>query len=216
MFVSCSIFEGEDHRTTGKDHEQKEDNNINIGSIFDGDLKINRSVTKGKGKDQKSGKIDEVEIGHFQTPLLDKSEPRVHNIKLAAKKLDQYKVDPGDEFSFNRVVGKRTSEKGYEEAPIIILESGSPENSEALGGGICQLSSTLYNAVLKANLKVTERHPHSKKVSYVDEGQDATIDFNRYDLKFINTRDKPITLKIRVKEDTVSVFIYENRLRENE
>lgn len=158
--------------------------------------------------------VDLQEISSFKTPLLDKSESRIKNIKLASDKLDNHKIAPGEEFSFNKVVGKRTEEKGYKLAPIIISSPDGPKSSNDIGGGICQLSSTLYNAVKKAGLKVTERHPHSKKVSYVKKGLDATIDFNRYDFKFINTRAHSITLKIDLKEDTLTVKVFENKERE--
>lgn len=200
LSISCKILEREE-----EPYETKE--NVKQGAF---EIDENPSVTKGKVQKRKED-VDEVRIGHFETPLLDQSESRIHNIRLAAERLDRFKVNPNDEFSFNRVVGKRTKEKGYEEAPIIILKSGSPDHSDAIGGGICQLSGTLYNAVLDAGLEVTERHPHSKKVPYAEEGQDATVDFDRYDFKFVNTRENPIVLKVDVYEDTLSVDILEKR-----
>lgn len=149
------------------------------------------------------------EISSFKTPLLDKSDSRINNIKLASKKIDNYILEPGDEFSFNDVVGERTEKKGYEEAPIIIVKPEGPKSSDALGGGICQLSSTLFNAAKKAGLKITERHPHAKKVPYVNEGEDATIDFYSYDLKFVNTKKNPVKINVSVNEDDLEIKIME-------
>ncbi|NLY97595.1 MAG: VanW family protein [Clostridiaceae bacterium] len=204
FLVSCTGFEIEKSV-----EEDKEDVDFDIAIEEYGNPSITIEITGGIAAKE------EVEIGSFETPLLDKSESRVNNIKLAARKLDGYKIKPGKEFSFNRVVGKRTMEKGYKVAPIIILSPEGPKGSEDIGGGVCQLSSTLYSAVNKAGLKVTERHPHSKKVPYIDEGYDATVDFGRYDLKFVNTRSNPIKLNVIINNDSVSVKILEDKTKEN-
>ncbi len=142
------------------------------------------------------------EISSFTTEILNKDEDRFHNIKTAAKELNHTVVEPGETFSFNSVLGKRTEEKGYEEAPILL---GNGEEGEGVGGGICQISSTLYNAVLQTNMKVVERHRHSETVPYVPEGKDATVVYNSKDFRFKNTKDYPVEILVWVSEDEVTV-----------
>jgi len=143
-------------------------------------------------------------LGFFETPLFDKSPNRVTNIKLAGEKIQQLVLQPGEIFSFNGTVGKRTKERGFKEASI--FESGKVV--QGLGGGICQLSSTLYQAALKANLKITEVHRHSQNVTYIAPGLDAAISWGVKDLKFQNNLDVPITFSIEITNAKVQVAIY--------
>lgn len=152
-----------------------------------------------------------VEIASYTTRLLNRSENRINNIKLASNKLDHKEIAPGEEFSFNRAVGKRTEAKGYEEAPIIIQTKEGPKKSTGVGGGVCQLSTTLFNAVEEAGLKVTERHMHSKDVGYVPKGEDATVDYGAIDFKFINTRDNPIIIRTYLAKKKLTVKLFEDR-----
>lgn len=152
-----------------------------------------------------------VEIADYSSPLLNKGESRVNNIELAASRINYKKLDPGEEFSFNRTVGKRTEAKGYEEAPIIIRTEDGPKKGYGVGGGVCQLSSTIYNAVEECGLEVTERHLHSIDVGYVPEGEDATVAYGEVDFRFKNTRNHPIMLRVYVTDERVTVRILENR-----
>lgn len=152
-----------------------------------------------------------VEIGSYSTPLLDDSESRVNNIQIAAENINYYKIMPGEVFSFNEALGKRTQSKGYEKAPIIIKTEEGPKKGFGVGGGVCQLSSTLYNAVKEAGLEVTERHSHSKKVGYVPKGEDATVSYGSADFKFRNNKDYPIMIKISVSKGRVTAVILEKR-----
>jgi len=142
-------------------------------------------------------------IGSYQTTLLDTDSDRVKNIRLAIQKINGYTVQPDEIFSFNGVVGSREPEKGYKKARIIL----KGKKAEGTGGGICQLSSTLYNAVEEAGLDVVERHSHSKDVHYVPEGQDATVVYGSQDFKFKNTKDYPIKIRASVKNGNVYVSI---------
>ena len=101
---------------------------------------------------------------------------------------------PGEEFSFNEVVGKRTIQEGYRNAKI--YENG--QVVDGLAGGICQISSTLYNAVLLANLEITERRNHSFTSTYVPAGRDATVVYGTQDFKFKNSRNYPIKIEANV------------------
>ncbi|AUS98067.1 hypothetical protein CDQ84_15515 [Clostridium thermosuccinogenes] len=151
-------------------------------------------------------------IGSYTTVLLDASESRVNNIMLACESLDYEKVQPGEEFSFNGVLGKRTRSKGYEKAPIIKRTKDGPKKAYEIGGGICQVSSTLYNAVRECKgLKVTERHTHSKKVKYVPKGRDATVVYGYMDFRFVNNRKHPVMIRTYLKKGKLTVNIVENR-----
>lgn len=129
---------------------------------------------------------------------------RDNNLVLAAKKLNNTIVNPGETFSYNQTVGKRTIENGFKEAKAyaggkVVLD---------VGGGICQLSSTLYNSVLLANLEVTDRHNHYFKTSYVPEGRDATVSWGALDFKFKNNRKYPIKIETDVGDGVATINIY--------
>lgn len=142
--------------------------------------------------------------GQGKTPLLDKADNRMHNILVAARNITNTIVMPGDVFSFNGIIGKTTSERGYLTAAVI--ENG--KTTEGVGGGICQISSTLYNAALSGEFPVVERHAHSKPVNYVPEGFDATTTDEK-DFKFRNNRRSPLILHILVATDAVRATIWE-------
>ena len=138
-------------------------------------------------------------IASFSTSILDQTANRVNNIRLAANKINGFVIKPGETFSFNEVVGKRDYEHGYRKARILI--KGKP--SEDIGGGICQLSSTIYNTATRANLKILERHTHSGDVCYVPRGQDAAVSYGYLDLKFKNTKPYSIKLKVIVQNGRI-------------
>ena len=116
------------------------------------------------------------------------SKNRMTNVKLACEAINGTVVMPGETFSFNDTVGRRTAEKGYKVATVY----SSGEVSEDIGGGVCQVSTTLWNAAMKANCEIVERHNHSRPVSYVDKGKDATVSYGSQDMKFKNTSDYPM------------------------
>ena len=111
---------------------------------------------------------------------------------------------PGETFSFNDVVGERTIAAGYKNAAIFV--NGQVE--DGLAGGICQVSSTLYDAVVGANLQITERHNHSKLTSYLPGGKDATVVWGRYDFQFTNNRQYPIKIEMSVQNGVATAIIY--------
>lgn len=129
-------------------------------------------------------------LSTFATQIMDNSPGRLANIRLTAKLTNNILIGPGEEFSFNKVTGEPTSARGFQPATVF---GDSGEKEEGLGGGMCQVSSTLYNTVLAANLQVTERHPHSQPVNYVAPGKDATT-YTDKDFRFVNnTRWRIIT-----------------------
>ena len=129
---------------------------------------------------------------------------RTNNLKLACKEIDGTILMPGDVFSFNQVVGQRTEEKGYLEA--IAYVSGG-ESKPEVGGGICQVASSIYYAVLQADLKTVERTPHMYLVDYVPAGMDSTIYWGSLDYKFENTSPYPIKIEASVSGGKVHIVL---------
>lgn len=143
-------------------------------------------------------------LSTFSTWFSSAKVNRTKNIKLAVKELDLFLLAPGEVFSFNDVVGPRTKERGYDEADIIQNYSVVP----GVGGGVCQVSSTLYNAVLLADLEVVERYPHSIIISYVQPGLDATVVYGSRDFKFRNNSEGHLLIKAGVDQGTVICKIF--------
>lgn len=142
-------------------------------------------------------------IGTFDTNV-GGSKDRKSNVELAAEKCDDYILLPGDIFAFNDTVGQRTVANGFKAAPAYV----NGDTVEEVGGGICQVSSTIYNAVLLANLEITERHNHSYLSSYVDPGYDATVSWGGPDFKFCNNTQYPIKLVMTYDSGVLTAEIY--------
>lgn len=143
-------------------------------------------------------------IGEFTTYFDGENIDRVTNIKIAAGKINGMILAPEQEFSFNNSVGQRTSSAGYRPALVIL----GNKFEEALGGGICQVSSTLYNAILLAALNPVERHNHSLAISYVPLGRDAAVAWNLLDFKFVNNLNCHIYLRTVVGKNYIKVQIF--------
>lgn len=143
-------------------------------------------------------------VSSFSTKYDASNTDRSTNLKLSASKINGTVLMPGEEFSYNKTVGKRTVEAGYKDAKI--YQNGAVV--DGLGGGICQISSTLYNAVLLANLEVTERKNHSYTTSYVAAGRDATVVYGVKDFKFKNSRNYPIKIEATVNNGIAEFKIY--------
>lgn len=140
-------------------------------------------------------------LGTYTTHFNPWQVDRTHNVALAAKYLDGKLLKPNDTFSFNKTIGQRTQAMGYRDAPVYLGEEIVP----GIGGGICQISSTLYNAVLLANLNLVERENHIRPVTYVPIGQDATIAGDIIDLKFKNDTNENIYIKSKINYNEVTI-----------
>ena len=164
--------------------------NLNINSLNEYLEKNNTSV-------------EEKEISSFSTPLAG-DENRLENIRISCNAINGKILKNGETFSFNEVVGQPTEEKGYKEADVIIgtkLEKG-------LGGGNCQVSTTLYNACLNIKeIEIVERNPHKRKVAYVEEGKDASVSYGTLDLKFTNNTGSTIMLLMNSEDNKVTAKI---------
>lgn len=141
-------------------------------------------------------------IGRYAT-WDEGSQARKHNMNLACQTLNFSVVWPEETFSFNKVVGPPTEEYGYYAAPIMLDEEMVP----GVGGGVCQVATTLYNAVKVAQLPVVERHVHSGKVYYVPEGLDAAIAYDYMDFKFKNNKRYPVVIKSYLGAHQIKVEI---------
>ena len=147
-------------------------------------------------------KVSEKEIASFSTKIYTKDSERQNNIKITCSSLNNADVIPGETFSFTSTVGKATSSKGYQEADIFT----NGQKTKGLGGGNCQVSTTLYNAVLKVKgLSVTERHEHSNDVPYIQEGKDAAVAYGSYDFKFVNNLDYTVRIKATATDNNITI-----------
>ena len=134
----------------------------------------------------------EEELSNFTTTIYSNDEARQNNINITCNTLNGTIVKNGATFSFCDTVGQATSSKGYMEADIFDHDG---HKKKGYGGGNCQVSSTLYNAILAVqSLTVTERHAHSNSVPYVAKGKDAAVAFGSYDLKFVNNSGNDIKI----------------------
>jgi len=141
----------------------------------------------------------EAELANFSTSLAGRTRNQRHNARLAAAALDGVVLPPGGEFSFNRTVGPWTRDKGYKRAPV----SYGGEMVITWGGGVCQVSSTLYNAALLAGLTVVERDHHRWAPLYVPPGRDAAVAYGLADLRLRNPYPAPVRLEARVRGDVL-------------
>ncbi len=132
------------------------------------------------------------------------SENRNTNVRLAAQAIDGKIIAPGETFSFNETVGKRTPEKGYKEAPAY----SDGQTVQEYGGGVCQVSSTLYNAVVAAGLEAKDRTGHTYEPSYVTPGQDATVSYKNPDFSFYNNSGHAVGIRASYANRTVTVDIF--------
>lgn len=143
-------------------------------------------------------------VSSYSTFFNPAEKNRLHNIRLAAQALDEKWLKPGEEISFNELVGPRTVERGYLEALVI----ESLEFIPGVGGGVCQVSTTLYNAALRAGFTIVERQPHALKVGYVPPGLDATVAYGLIDLRLRNDTPYWYWLKAEVGQDSLTFTFY--------
>ena len=144
------------------------------------------------------------ELGTYTTRYDPTNKNRSNNLEISAKKINGTIIMPGETFSYNQTVGERTIAEGYKEAGAY----AGGRVVQDVGGGICQTSSTLYNAVLLANLEIVDRSNHQFLTSYVPAGRDATVAWGSIDFQFKNTREYPIKIEASVKNGVCTMSIY--------
>lgn len=168
----------------------------------------NSSQTENSGAnvvEEKPKQPVETQISTFSTKIYTKDSARQNNLQITCSTLNNTTVKAGDTFSFCDTVGQATSSKGYEKADIF---DRNGNKIRGYGGGNCQVSTTLYNAVLAVpSLVVTERHEHSNDVPYIQEGKDAAVAYGSYDLKFRNDSGNDIKILASTNSDSITITI---------
>lgn len=149
----------------------------------------------------------DVVVAQFSTSLVGRSPNQRHNARLALSKLNGAVIAPGAEFSFNRRVGSWSRDTGYRRAPV----SYNGTLIDAWGGGVCQTSTTLYNAALLAGLTIEERHPHHFAPSYCPPGRDAAVAFSGVDLRVLNVHDVKLRVRGRIEGERLVVSLVADR-----
>jgi vancomycin resistance protein YoaR len=142
-------------------------------------------------------------VGSYET-LYGGDANRIHNVQLVARLVDNKLIAPGATFSFNGTTGERSAEKGFLEAPVII----NGELQTGLGGGVCQVSTTVFNAAYEAGLRITARTNHALYISHYPLGRDATVNYPDTDLKFVNDTPHWLLLRTYVGSSSLSVVLY--------
>lgn len=189
-----------------------EQNNKNDTNITTNTVRLNADITANNANTDNNINIIEITknaqsseelLASFSTKLGGKNTPRSRNIGITTRTLNGTTVEPGETFSFCKTIGEPTAEKGYEKADSFDADGNTVQT---LGGGNCQVSSTLYNVVLQIpEIKVTERHAHSKPVHYVAKDKDAAVSYGSVDLKFKNNTGN--TIKIYADSDLNSINV---------
>ncbi|MFC4024294.1 VanW family protein [Oceanobacillus longus] len=169
-----------------------------------GKLKVPKTSVYPKVDQGLLREVSMKELGRYVTFYKQSNSERSHNIALAAEAINNTVVFPGETFSFNGVVGERTTERGYKQAPVIV----KGELSEDIGGGICQVSSTLYNAVDLKGVQIVERYAHSRRVPYVPPGRDATVSWWGPDFVFKNLYNEPILIRAKSENGQMNVTVH--------
>lgn len=178
--------------------------NLIVDNIYElEDIQIPVEVVEPKVKKEFLARINGV-IGEFSTSFKGSAAGRAANVKLSAKAMSNLLIMPGQQVSYNDTLGHVGAKSGYMEAPVIL----NGELTPGMGGGICQSSTTLYNALLLADLTIVERHPHSIAASYVPRGTDGAVAGGYLDLKFKNDYDFPIYTVSKVVGDRIYFYIY--------
>ncbi len=200
-------------------------NNVNVASL---DTNIYNKVSNSEAAVTTEPKIDEPNINYtttnninnktnylpvneynviseFSTDFKNPTKSRAHNITKASVAIDEKVVYPGEEFSFNEAVGPTSKKNGFMLGKIFV----NGKEGKGYGGGVCQVSGTLYNAVKKAGLEITERYQHSKPVGYLEVGKDAATSYGVKDFKFVNNKPFPIRINSYINNERITVCIEE-------
>ncbi len=178
-------------------------NDISNNTINNNIVSTNQADNTSNSSSSKVSNKSEELLAQFSTRIYSTDSARQNNLEITSKKLNGTVVKPNETFSFTKTVGPSTAAKGYEEADIY---DSNGNKIKGYGGGNCQISSTLYNAVEKvSSLKVVEKHEHSNTVPYVKEGHDAAVAYGSVDFKFKNTNNFSIKILVETSKKYVVV-----------
>ena len=202
-----STYQAERSSTATNNNNNGDENTSNVENnpnTPDNKNNSDNANNQTEGNTQTEGAKKETEIASFTTKIHNKDKERQNNMKITCDALTNKEIKAGETFSFCNTVGKSTTAKGYQKADIYI--DGKKE--QGLGGGNCQVSTTLYNAVNKVSgLNITERHQHSGKVPYIQSGKDAAVAYGAYDFKFKNNTGSTIKIVMEKTEGNVTAKI---------
>lgn len=204
MLAACSAAEGVNEESSSADTTTTQTTTMRTTEDLSTTFKEaeTKKVYPALKKDDSSSYP--YEIATYTTYYQSSNETRTANIHEAVNHLDNIVIPSGKTFSFNQTVGKRTVLAGYKEAKVV----NGDEFVDGLGGGICQVSSTVFQAVLRANLDITVRACHSLEISYVPLGGDATVQWNSQDFQFKNNTDCDIRLTVTANDGTLTCTVY--------
>ena len=194
--------------TNQQNYSENNSSNNNSTSNNKNEIDINISSSPSSEVQPSTATIPKTEeaISSFSTKIYTKDSARQNNISITCSSINETVIPNGSTFSFCNTVGPATSTKGYQEADIFDKDGNK---KKGLGGGNCQVSTTLYNAVLAVpSLVVTERHEHSNKVPYIQNGKDAAVAYGSYDLKFKNNSGHDIKIKANATSNNVTISLY--------
>ena len=180
-----------------------EHNSIKIFKQVQPDIETAAIVHRSVVVSEEPSIIDKL-LAEYTTKFNAYQTERAANIILAARLINNRVLRPRQIFSYNETVGERTIEAGFKTAPVIV----NKKVSSGVGGGICQVSSTLYNTVLESKLEIVERHPHSIQVNYVPRGRDATVAYNSLDFQFKNNLNRYIIIKTEITKGKLKIKIF--------
>jgi vancomycin resistance protein YoaR len=181
-------------------------------SLKGGDIVIPLYVNASGYKPEEAAQLGEVVVASYTTRFNSGVAGRSKNIALSAEAINNVILGAGDSFSFNTTVGPSDAEHGYQPAP----EALDGKLVDGIGGGICQTSSTLYNAIDKLAVSYIEKHHHSLHVGYVPTGRDATVSYGGYDFRFKNTTGVPLMIKTIVRRGSLTVEIRTARVYQSQ
>lgn len=202
-----STYQAERSSTATNNNNNGDENTSNVENnpnTPDNKNNSDNANNQTEGNTQNEGAKKETEIASFTTKIHNKNKERQNNMKITCDALTNKEIKAGETFSFCNTVGKSTTAKGYQKADIYV--DGKKE--QGLGGGNCQVSTTLYNAVNKVSgLNITERHQHSGKVPYIQSGKDAAVAYGAYDFKFKNNTGSTIKIVMEKTEGNVTAKI---------
>ena len=194
--------QNQDYNSTSNTSRLAQNSNV-LGNTVESN-KVNNRIDNVLANAETPPTVKEEEIASYSTKVSGSTSNRLTNIRITCKKLNGTTVNTGETFSFCDKTGPSTAEDGYKEATMFL----DGKEVQSLGGGNCQVSSTLYDAVLDVpDLKVIERHEHGKKVSYVPDGKDAAVSYGSIDFKFKNNTDNNIKLYFETDDVTLTVKI---------
>lgn len=204
ILVGIGIFYSfANNNNNNSNYEASKTSSVSNNTNNIGNSNSNSNLNNDQNNENSNQTNREEEISTFSTKIYTKEEARQNNLEITCNTLNNTIVKKGEEFSFCNTVGQASTNRGYQKADIF---DNNGNKKKGLGGGNCQVSTTLYNAILNVpSLVVTERHEHSNYVPYIQDGKDAAVAYGSYDLKFKNNSEYDIKIEADTDKEQVTV-----------